>query len=346
MNEPKPPRWNKPTTFQTVAAFVVGVGILTLLLAAAITGYIPAQHSGRVFQLAVAVAGAGFSAFLFGYFDWNRLDGIRIGGPLGIFVLLMIWNPVEHVPQQLSEYLNEKFQTCRDNVLSEKSAMAEEDCAEAVKELPQSYKARYWLAVSQFKQENYHEAIASWKKALQLGSEPARTHYNIAFTYFLLKKYDDAAKEGLAAAEESSDSPTLKARSRFLVADAEFVQWNFGNGPDKHFDAAQEAFRLYLESGSPKYRAHAELACMLAIKAKRATTESEKEKFGAEAIDAFTAALDELEKYTKKDSAAEKAAFVTAFEGGANPCGEALEELWEKRKPNEDYDNLLIKVKS
>lgn len=344
MNEPKPPRWNKPTAFQTIAAFIVGVVILTVLLAAAITGYIPPQHSSKVFQLAVAVAGAGFSAFLFGYFDWNRLDGIRIGGPLGIFVLLMIWNPAEHVPQQLSEFLNEKFQRCRDSV-SEKSATAEEDCAKAVKALPQSSNARYWLAVSQYKQENYHEAIASWKKALQLGSDPARTHYNIAFTNFLLKKYDEAAKEGLAAAEASVDSPTLKARSRFLVADAELAQWNFGDGSDKHFDAAQEAFRLYLENGSPKYRAHADLACMLAIKAKRAPTESKKEKFGAEAISAFTAALDDLKKYIKTDATAEKAAFITAFQGGANPCGEALQDLWEKKRPDEDYDSLLINVR-
>jgi len=344
-NRPAAPRWNRPSGAQTGVAFGVAIVVLATLLVSALFGIVPQQFVGRIFQLAIAVAGAGFTLFLLGYFDWHRSDGLRIGGPLGVFVLLMILNPGKDVPEYLSEYLNKSFHACRENIQSGQYDVAEADCANAAYELPESGAAMHWLALSQYHQERYNDAITSWKRALRLGYEPARIHYNIAFANFQLGRYGAAAKEGMAAVEASATNLGLRARSWFLIADAELSLWNFGAGPDQHFINATQAFQSFIEIGSPKYKAQAELACILAVKAELITLDSEKEQFEAEAIDSFRSALSEITAHSKRNSEFERSSFVMAYEPAANRCGAALSDLWKKKRPEENYNGLLIKMR-
>jgi hypothetical protein len=99
---PAEPGAATPTPGQQTAAFVIGVLVLVVLLAAALLGYIPEPHRGLVIRLGVAVAGGGFALFLIGYFNLHPPNGLRIGGPLGVFVLLLLLNPAEHAPEKLA----------------------------------------------------------------------------------------------------------------------------------------------------------------------------------------------------------------------------------------------------
>jgi len=338
------PEWNRPSTRQAIAAFAVAVIVLAVLLAGALLGWVPRQFSGDIFKLGVAVAGAGFAVFLIGYFDYQS-KGLRIGGPLGVFVLLMIINPGRNVPDYISEYLNKSFQTCRANVQSQQYDVASADCAKAAAELPQSGTAMHWFALCQYNQEQYHAAISSWKRAVELGYEPARVNYDIAFAYFRLGQYGDAAKHARLAVDESSGNSALTARAWFMVADAELSQWNFGSGSDQHFADAVEAFQSFLEIGTPKFKARAELACILAVKGQLTTDATDKERFEAEAVAAFSSALSELSAYKMQDSAMQRSSFADTYEASSSPCGTALDKLWLKQRPDENYETLLVKVR-
>jgi tetratricopeptide (TPR) repeat protein len=257
----------------------------------------------------------------------------------------MFWNPAKNVPEFLSEYLNKSFQACRENVQARQFDVAEADCAKAAQELPESGTAMHWLALCQYWQENYRAAIMSWKRAARLGYEPARVHYDIAFAYFKLGDFENAAKEARVAIDESAWNSALKARAWFVVADAELSLWNFGEGSDERFLKAVEAFEAFLEIGTPKFKAQAELACILAVKGMRTTRAADKEHYESEAIAAFNSAVNELNDYKKSDAGLQKASFVDVYGASISPCGTALKELWEKRRPSESYESLLIEVK-
>ncbi|MGH6735265.1 MAG: tetratricopeptide repeat protein [Methyloceanibacter sp.] len=319
--------------------------MLIVLLASALLGYVPNQYAGDIFKLGIAVAGAGFALFLIGYFDYES-RGLRIGGPLGVFVLLMVFNPAKDVPEFLNEYLNKNFQACRENVQSQQYDVAEADYAKAAYDLPQSGTAMHWLALCQYHQERYNDAIATWKRALRLGYDPARTYYNIAFANFQLGRYEDAAKAGRSVVDGAADNIALRARAWFLIADAEFLLWDFGAGSDQNFINAKEAFQSFLEVGTPKYKAQAELACILAVKGELTTQSAEKDRYDSQAVAAFSAALSEISAYNKRNSKTERGSFADAFESKADRCGKALSELWKRKRPDESYDSLLIEVRA
>lgn len=203
----------------------------------------------------------------------------------------------------------------------------------------------HWLALSQYYQGRYSDAIATWKRALRLGYDPARTNYNIAFANFQLGRFDQATEAARAALEKSATNPGLKARVWFLTADAELSLWNFGKGPEQHFAKAREAFQAFMEIGSPKYKAEAELACILAVKAELTAAPAEKDQYEDEAINTFTAALGSIKTQKTQSAETERSLFVTSYEPTANRCGAALSELWKKKRPAENYDSLLIKVR-
>ena len=121
--------------------------------------------------LCIAVAGSGFTMFLLGNMAWDLPNGLRIGGPLGVFVLLFIWNP----GPELQAYLNQALTECETN-LEAGSDIAESYCEQAAKELPNDPRPVFLLGVAQGNRGNYAEAIRSWSKALDLGADPALTY--------------------------------------------------------------------------------------------------------------------------------------------------------------------------
>jgi tetratricopeptide (TPR) repeat protein len=317
--------------------------MLGALFASALFGLVASEHVNRIIRLCIAVAGGGFTLFLVGYFDWHLPNGIKIGGPLGVFVLLLIWDPGRGLP----ELVNANFQVCKDNIQRGEDAIAEAYCAKAVEDLPKSSEARYWLAAAQFHEGRYGEAVASWTKALELGADPARTNYNIAFANFRIGKYEDAIK----AAEEAADAANqaLRARSLFMIANAEYALWNYGAGANEHFKNAVAQYQAFLEIGSPKYKARAELACIMAVKAELANDEQEKKSYEQQAISNFQEALNSVRAYnagSSQDIQTEKAAFVSAYRPHAGRCGASLSQLWQRVKPSENYVELLSSVQT
>lgn len=342
--EPGPHHWNQPSKHHRAIAFGVAILVLVVLLGSTLFGLLPRQYTGDIVKLAIAVAGAGFTLFLTGYFE-HAGNGLRIGGSIGVFVALMFWNPAKNVPEFISEYLNKNFQACRENVQSRQFDVAEQDCAKAAQELPESGTAMHWLALCQYYQEHYRAAITSWKRAVRLGYEPARVHYNIAFTYFRLGEFERAAEEAKIAIDKASGNSALKARAWFVLADAELSLWDFGAGPDQRFDNAVEAFEAFLEIGTPKFKAQAELACILAVKGKLATRPEDKKRNELEAVVAFNAAVNELEAYKKSDAGMQKTSFVDVYGASISPCGTALNQLWQERRPSESYESLITRVR-
>jgi Na+(H+)/acetate symporter ActP len=80
MTPPAPPVWNEPSKHQKTVAFVVAILVLVALLASAMFGVLPHQYTGDIVKLAIAVAGAGFTLFLTGYFEHVGASG-ALGAP-------------------------------------------------------------------------------------------------------------------------------------------------------------------------------------------------------------------------------------------------------------------------
>lgn len=255
-------------------------------------------------------------------------NGIRVGGPIGVFIFLLPWDPGKTLP----ESFNKNFQVCKDNVQSNQDDVAIAYCARTVDELPNSAEADNGWPLPSFTGATTAMPSHPGNGALELGADVARTNYNIAFAYFRQKNFEEAIKAATAAADASSANPGLRARSQFMIANAEFSLWNFGAGSDTHFTSAMQAYRNFLIDGSPKYKAQAELACMLAVKAGLSTNPGEKAQYEDLAIDYFAKALSEIKNYNAGDVELEKSAFVEAYEPGAGRCGAELARLWEKAK--------------
>ena len=234
-------------------------------------------------------------------------NGIRVGGPIGVFIFLLLWDPGKTLP----EAFNKNCQVCKDNVQSSQDDVAIAYCARTVDELPNSAEADTGWPLPSFTGATTATPSHPGNGALELGADVARTNYNIAFAYFRQKNLEEA--------------------SQFMIANAEFSLWNFGAGSDTHFTSAMQAYRNFLIDGSPKYKAQAELACMLAVKAGLSTNPGEKAQYEDLAIDYFAKALSEIKNYNA-DVELEKSAFVEAYEPGAGRCGAELARLWEKAK--------------
>jgi hypothetical protein len=130
---PTPPAANSnaPTFGQGTAAFIVACAVLAGLFASALFGLLPSNLAARVVTLCIAVAGSGSTMFLLGSMNWDLPNGLKIGGPLGVFVLLFIWNP----GPELRAYVNPALSECETN-LDTGSDIAESYCEQALKELP------------------------------------------------------------------------------------------------------------------------------------------------------------------------------------------------------------------
>jgi hypothetical protein len=82
------------------------------LFAAAIFGYLPANLMSPVIRLCIAVAGGGFTMFLLGYVSGQLPNGLKIGGPLGVFVLLFLLTPAN----EIKSFFNNNLAECESNV--------------------------------------------------------------------------------------------------------------------------------------------------------------------------------------------------------------------------------------
>lgn len=330
---------NRPTGRQGVAAFAVACAVLAGLFASALSGFLPPSLAARVVSLCIAVAGSGFTMFLLGYMSWDLPNGLKIGGPLGVFVLLFIWNPGPDV----RAYLNRALEECETN-LETGSDIAESFCEQAARELPDDPRPMFLLGVAQSYRGNYAEAISSWSKALDLGSDKALTYYNIAYAHYELGDYQGAVEAASKAADHATAQPGLRARSWYLIAEAEKALWAAGDGDSAHFAKAKEMYLAFLKSGSPKYRAEGNLACLLAVNATLSTGSTEKAQGEAEAMAHFTQAVNAIKTYNGKDATQEKQSFIYAFGPNASKCGKALADLWARRRPDESYADLITQI--
>jgi tetratricopeptide (TPR) repeat protein len=335
---PTPPAANQntPTFGQGTAAFVVSCIFLVILFASALFGFLSPNLAARVVTLCIAVAGSGFTMFLLGNMSWDLPNGLKIGGPLGVFVLLFIWNP----GPELQAYLNQALTECETN-LEAGSDIAESYCEQAAKELPNDPRPVFLLGVAQGNRGNYAEAIRSWSKALDLGADPALSHYNIAYAKYQLGDYQGAIDAASTAVDDAAAKSGLRARSWFLIAEAENALWDAGKGDNSHFAKAKEMYLAFLEDGSPKYKAEGNLACLLAVKAALISDAAEKSRNEDEAIAHFTQAVNAIKTYVGKGATQEKTSFAYAFGPNASKCGETLADLWARKRPDESYASLI-----
>jgi tetratricopeptide (TPR) repeat protein len=176
----------------------------------------------------------------------------------------------------------------------------------------------FLLGVAQSNRGNCHDAINSWSKALDLGADPALTHYNIAYAKYQLGDYQGAVDVASTAAEDAATKPGLRARSWFLIAEAEKALWKDGHGDKAHFAKAKEMYLAFLDVGSPKYKAESNLACLLAVKATLTNDAPEKSQDEDEAIAHFTQAVNSIKAYDAKGASQEKTSFANAFRPDAS----------------------------
>jgi tetratricopeptide (TPR) repeat protein len=325
-----PPLSGSDTTkSQRTVAFTIGCVVLAVLLVVALRGWVATDLVGPIVRLSIAVAGAGFAGFLFGYFDWNLPGQFKAGGTLGVFLFLLLWNP----GSAAIPYLNKNFDSCKDNVLAGHSDIALAFCQQAANELADYYDPVFWLAQAQFGQGSYNAAITSFERALKLGADPARSYYGVALANSKLDKFDQAIEAAERALDAYVGNKEFQARLDYLIADAEKSLWNFGQGAEPHFVNARDFFKAFLKDGYPTYKAQAELACILAVKAETLPEGEDKSALETDALDAFTKALESIRAYSSgSDPDAEKSAFVRAYAMDSGRCGTALSQLWAARK--------------
>ncbi len=330
-----------PSWVQQAAAFSVGCVVLVALFAAAIMGWVGADHAGLIVRLCIAVAGAGFTAFLLGYLHLDLPMGIKAGGPIGIFVLLWLINPGKEIQRTVSVAL----QRCKENAQKEMYDVAAGYCQRAAAELPDDYEPLVWLGQAQFYRAKYPLAIQAWEKALGLGADKAPINYSIGLAYLALKKFNDVRQVAAVAAGATTDQSML-ARIWYLDADASKGLWDFGQGPDAAFSDAVEKYEAFLDIGEPHYRARAELACLYAKKGALTADAAQKEAYDEKAVGFFTAAIGDINSYSAPEKAElEKNAFAKAYKaGGADPCAAVLSALWERAKPEQDYNAMVLAV--
>ncbi len=332
---------NNPTRGQSIAAFSVGCIVLAALLAAALLGLLPANLVPVVIRLCVAVAGAGFTMFLLGYMNWDMPNQLRIGGPLGVFVLLFLVTP----GQDIQNYFNKNLEECEANVAHDSDA-AESYCEEAAKELPKEPRPIFLLGVAQNNLGKYRDAIGSWSTALSLGADPVLTNYNIAFAYSHLGEYDSAIKFASLAAAKATANSGMRARSWYLIADSEKALWNYGQGEESHFAAARDKYLAFLEIGYPKYKGEADLACLLAVKATLTSDAVQKSATEEQALSHFMQATGEMKAFAGSDAGIEKGSFIDALRPSGGKCGHALSELWTRMHSGESYEAKLESVRT
>jgi tetratricopeptide (TPR) repeat protein len=337
------PAGQRPGWPQQLASFVVGCLVLAVLLFAALFQWVEPTYARLIVRLCMAVAGAGFAAFLLGYVKLDLPLGVKAGGPVGIFILLWLTNPGQHILPAV----NQALQRCKENILKGAHDVAIAHCQTAVRELPDDYEPVLWLGQAQFYLGQYPLAVQSWTRALSLGADPSATNYGMGLAFLNLKKFDDARQAAIAAAAATSD-PAMLARIWYLEADAHKGLWDFGKGSSDHFDGAVKKYAEFLTVGFPKYRAQAELACLFAKKGELATESSERDTYDDKAVSYFGEALNEIRNYNVPDkSVAEKASFVRAYkQGGKDECAPILASLWERHEPGQDYDAMVSSVSS
>lgn len=287
-------------------------------------------------RLCIAVAGGGFTMFLLGYVQGTLPSGVKVGGPLGVFVLLFFLTPANEIKVSLNENLNK----CETN-LESRSDLAEAYCEQAVKDLPDEPRPMFLLGTAQSNLGKYREAINSWTKALTLGAEPALTHYNIACAQYQLGDYEAATKSASIAAGEAADNDGLQTRSWYLIADAERALWKVGQGDDVHFINARDKYLAFIEKGSPTYKAEANLACLLGAKASLTSDAAAKSALEDQALAHFDRAIAAIKAYSGPEDSTKKMSFVAAFRPG-NGCGKTLADLWTRKRPEQNYESAVL----
>jgi tetratricopeptide (TPR) repeat protein len=324
-----------PSTGQTIAAFCVGCAVLLILAAGAFFGLLPDAYHGPIIRLLIAVAGAGFASFLLGFFEWTSSTGIKTGGTLGVFVLLMFL-PTEDVIQSRT------LEACKNNLLGNETLIVEEKCKAAVDENPKDDRAWYWYAHSQYRQGQFESAIAAWEKAASLGASKSNSYYNIALAEKQRGRLAEAIEAGTIAVEAANHKePVARALAYDLLADAHAALWDEGKGPATHFKQAEKDYLLFLEIGRPKYRARADLACLYAIKGGGADP-AERQALYKKSAKLLGDAVNELKDLNWPGADGERADFVKQYRSGSrDACAAALAAAWTEQGPGTAYGETI-----
>jgi hypothetical protein len=88
-------------TGERIAVFVCGVAFLVTMLVVVLVVPNPTPTQLWVFRIIVAVAAAGFAAFLPGALDVQVSTWVKAGGALGVFVIVYFFNPPELVAKRV-----------------------------------------------------------------------------------------------------------------------------------------------------------------------------------------------------------------------------------------------------
>jgi len=325
---------------QQIAAFIVGCFVLALLFIATVLGWFGEQYKPLIVQLCVAVAGAGFASFLLGYINLNW-GWVTAGGPIAIFLLLLYLNPARNIVPA-----NPAFDECKTEVLGEKYSAAVPVCTEASRALPNDPGPPLWLGKAQYHLGKYQAAIESWKNAERLGGDAGVLNYNVGFAYVQQGDRNEAIKAWSVSADKAPND-AVRAMSWYQIADTERANWNFGEGTDDQFVNAVGKYKAYLETDCPKYKAAAELSCMLAKKAELTSDEKQRKSYEDRALSQFKAALDEMRKYNGPDDKQEEIrAFISTYgSNGDDPCGRVLAALWNSKGQTDTYDAALADLR-
>jgi hypothetical protein len=153
---------------------------------------------------------------------------------------------------------------------------------------------------------------------------------------------DKAIEAATAAYKGATTQKALRGRSLYLVADAEFNRWRSANGQEAHFVNAKTCYQEFATSYEPKHNAHANLACLFALRA--AKEDQQRTSYEEQALAAFDASLTEINAYNGDQPDREKAYFVNSYRRGGGDCGAALSSLWDRRRPSESYDKTIAAI--
>ena len=328
-------------------AFVFGCLILVGLIGAAFAGWLPDHLRDGVIRVAIAAAGGGFTLFLFGYFDLHFNQGIKAGGALGVFVLLLLLDPGKKILPPHPPADPEVLINCRNNVVGRQFDYAEDVCERAVAEMNNDYRALTYLGSAQYNRGKIITAIATWEKAIRHGADMTVSKYNMALAYYTGGRYERSAALAAEAARSSNSRSNFLARILFLQASAEVQLWESGRGSNaaSHFEKAVQKYQEFIDIGTPKYQAYANLACIYASSAIVGEEANRKTDF-ENALKYFDSAVSDIVAFNWPGRAKEeKEAFAAEFgPESSSKCSSAIMAAWRQHRPNIDYETRIASI--
>ncbi len=322
------------------AVFLVGIVLIVGLLYAALNGMLPPNLVEPVVRVALAAAAAGFAAFLPGMFQLKIPNSITAGGTLGIFVLVLVWNPGKSLVDV------GVLTRCQDSVQARQYDIALERCAKAATEIKDNFMPMHLLGLAQYQSGQFAQAISSFQKAQKLpGADQAMILYNLAFAQSENNDLEGALKTLDTLIRSASGATPMLARAWFAKATIHQDLWLANPADNQSFENAEKSYKAFLEIGTPTYRAHANLACLYAIRATNLNQLELRTRFHRDAVSNFELAISDLRRFNRPASkATEVAEFLKEFGADSkSKCAAALMAAWQNER-QQSYKEVLTSL--